>query len=251
MGPKTSVEIQKAYRERKKQQEGVTKKPRKTRSEIQRAYMERKKLENNEAFLEKESDRKRKSYIPNSLLTETEEAKRLSPNREKSMRFKETLRRNKENLQTPSTAGSENNSDHKDYTSTQRFVVKLDFKKGKKTSSRKRISRGVSRAHKRIKRPQGTNLKLQRKTWSLLKKIQRKSKGKKKPAETVTEPEKSPKTPHGKCNSNLRKAGMCPRDVPCQIQKQLVLAQAVSAEVKQARQSRVGLHKKDEDLQPA
>lgn len=73
MGPKTSVEIQKAYRERKKQQEGV----------IQRAYRERKKLENNEAFLEKESDRKRKSYIPNSLLTETEEAKRRSANREK------------------------------------------------------------------------------------------------------------------------------------------------------------------------
>ena len=232
MGPKTRAEIQRAYRERKKQHEGVTKKPRKTRSEIQRAYRERK-LENKEDFLEKERDRKRKSYIPTSLLTEPEQAKRRKASREKSMLFRERLRRNKENLQTPSTAGSENNIDE----NSQRLVVKLDFKKGKKTSSRKRISRGVARANKKIKSLQETTLKLQRKTWSLQKKLQRKSKEKKKPAATATEPEKSPKTPRSKCNSDLRKAGMSPCTVPRQIRKQLVLAHAVSEEVKKAVQS--------------
>ena len=232
MGPKTRAEIQRAYRERKKQRDGVTKKPKKPRNEIQRSYREKKKLENRDAFLEKERNRKRKSYIPISLLTEPEQAKRRKENREKSMRFREKSRINKENLESPSTAGSENNVDN---DNTPRLIVKLDFKKGKKTSSRKRISRGVAKAHKKIKSLQETNVKLQRKTWSLQKRIQRISK--EKPAVKPTEPEKSPKTPRSKCNSELRKAGMSPRNVPRQIRKQLVLAHAVSAEVKQAVQS--------------
>ena len=53
------------------------KKAKETRSGIQRAYRElRKKLENKEAFLEKESNGKRKSYIPASLLMESEQVKR-------------------------------------------------------------------------------------------------------------------------------------------------------------------------------
>ena len=76
MGPKTRAETQRAYRERKKQRDGVTKKPKKPRNEIQRSYREKKKLENKDAFLEKERNHKRKSYIPISLLTEPEEAKR-------------------------------------------------------------------------------------------------------------------------------------------------------------------------------
>ena len=226
MGPKTRAEIQRAYRERKKQRDGVTKKPKKPRNEIQRSYREKKKLENRDAFLEKERNRKRKSYIPISLLTEPEQAKRRKENREKSMRFREKSRINKENLESPSTAGSENNVDN---DNTPRLIVKLDFKKGKKTSSRKRISRGVAKAYKKIKSLQETNVKLQRKTWSLQKRIQRISK--EKPAVKPTEPEKSPKTPRSKCNSELRKAGMSPRNVPRQIRKQLVLAHAVSAEL--------------------
>lgn len=48
------------------------------------------------------------------------------------MRFREKSRRNKENPELPSTAGSENNVDN---DNTPRLIVKLDFKKGKKTSS--------------------------------------------------------------------------------------------------------------------
>jgi len=68
-------------------------------------------------------------------------------------------------------------------------------------------------------------------------KRQRKSKERKKRAATATEPEKSPKNPRSKCNSDLRKSVMSPRKVPRQIRKQLVLAHAVSAEVKKAVQS--------------
>jgi len=83
-------------------------------------------------------------------------------------------------------------------------------------------------------------------------KRQRKSKERKKRAATATEPEKSPKNPRSKCNSDLRKSVMSPRKVPRQIRKQLVLAHAVSAEVKKLSRagtpSRVTL---DEVLPPA
>ena len=55
------------------------------------------------------------------------------------MRFRERLRRSKENLPTPSTAGSVENADD---DNSQSLVAKLDFNRGKKTTSRKRISRG-------------------------------------------------------------------------------------------------------------
>jgi len=58
----------------------------------------------------------------------------------KCMRFRERLRRSEENLQTPSTAGSVDNADD---DNSQRLVVKLDFNRSKKTTSRKRISRGL------------------------------------------------------------------------------------------------------------
>lgn len=75
---------------------------------------------------------RKKILIPISLLMEPEQAKRRKANREKLMRFREKSRRNKENPELPSTAGSENNVDN---DNTPRLIVKLDFKKGKKTSS--------------------------------------------------------------------------------------------------------------------
>ena len=57
---------------------------------------------------------------------EPDQAKRWKASREKLMLFRERSRRNKENLQTPSTVGRENNTDDEN---SQRLVVKLDFKK--------------------------------------------------------------------------------------------------------------------------
>lgn len=64
MAPKTRAEIQRAYRERKREREGVVKRTKKPRSEIQRAYRERKRQENEEKFLQQERDRKRQAYVP-------------------------------------------------------------------------------------------------------------------------------------------------------------------------------------------
>ena len=149
MGPKTRAEIQRAYRESNR--DGVTKKPRKReggfseRTEKGRSLRTKKLLK----FLEKERNGKRKSYIPASLFMESEQAKRWKEGREKSMSFRERLRKNKENLQTPSTAGSVENADD---DSSQPLVVKLDLNRGKKTTSRKRISRGSPAGRKKVGR---------------------------------------------------------------------------------------------------
>ena len=149
------------------------------------------------------------------------------PSGGKAKRFRERRMQSKQ----PTTSTGDANQPHK-------MVVKMDFK-GKKTAlTRKRISRGVAKAHKRIKSLQEKNVQLQRKTQTLKKQLQRKSKVKSKSKEKPksTTQEKSSKTSRSKANSTLRKAGMSPRTVPRIIRKQLIFAQAVSDEVKQALQ---------------
>ena len=75
MLPKTRAEIQRAYRQRKQQQEGITKAPKKTRAEIKREYRERKKQIDRKGYEENERERKRRAYIPTSLLDEKVQAR--------------------------------------------------------------------------------------------------------------------------------------------------------------------------------
>ena len=67
------AEIQRVYRKRKKEREGVKKQPTKERKEIQRAYRLRKKLEGKEKYLKEERDRKRKA---SSLSTDDQNQRR-------------------------------------------------------------------------------------------------------------------------------------------------------------------------------
>ena len=183
MAPKTRAEIQRDYQEKKKQEEGVAKKPTKTRSEIQRACRERKKLDD-KTYLQQKRDQKRKAYIPTPLLTESDIAKRRKSNREKIKYFRE--RRTQSKLPQTST---------RDANQPEKMIVKMDFKVTKTalTAWRKRISRGVAKAPKKISSLQEKNVQLQRKTWTLTTQLQRKSKMTKTPKATTQE--KSPKTP--------------------------------------------------------
>ena len=74
MAPKTRAEIQRDYREEKKQ-EGVAKKTRKTRIEIQRAYREWKKLEGDKTFLQREREQKSRESLGNSQAEEIKQGK--------------------------------------------------------------------------------------------------------------------------------------------------------------------------------
>lgn len=161
--------------------------------------------------------------MPISLLSENEQAKRRKLNRENTKRFRE---RRKMDLAKTTPEGADEPT---------KMIVKLDFNRGKKSSSRKRISRGVAKAHKKIKKLQEENTKLQRKNWKLQKKMQRSSESRKTARKAeASEQERSPKTPRSKANATIRSAGMSPRTVPHVIRKQLIFAQAFSDEVRQA-----------------
>ena len=87
MPPKTQAEIQRVYRKRKKEREGVKKQPPKERKQIQLAYRLRKKLESKEKYLKAERDRKRKAYIPTSSLSTDDQNQRRAVGRVNAKRF--------------------------------------------------------------------------------------------------------------------------------------------------------------------
>ena len=60
---------------------------RKSRADIQRAYRQRLKAKDNEAYLKKERERRRRDYVPTALLSECDKKHRNELNREKLRRF--------------------------------------------------------------------------------------------------------------------------------------------------------------------
>ena len=158
MPPKTRAEIQKAHRQRKMEREGITKKKgKKPRAEIQREYRERKMQADSEAFLKKERERKRATYTPTCLLSESLQAKRHKENREKARRFRNKLKatsiiEDEDNDQNGVEEADEEAGCSSNIQQKGRLLIKMDFKAAsKRVRTRKRISRGISKANRKIK----------------------------------------------------------------------------------------------------
>ena len=138
---KTRAEIQRAYRQRKLQQEGRTKRPKKTRAELQREFWERMKQKDRIGYEEKERERKRLAYIPTSLLDEASKAKRRKANKDKAQRFRESRKAN--------ASAVSDDCGKKSNDSPERVIVKMNFKlPTKRSSSRNRVSRCLANAYK-------------------------------------------------------------------------------------------------------
>ena len=153
MAPKTRAEIQKAYRERKSQSEGVTKgKIKKSRAQIQKEYREREKTQvDSEAFLKQERERKLAAYTPSILPPESALAKRKKENREKAKRFRSKAEANSFQLIKDEDIIEGPRQGECSQGQKEKLVVKTDFKRPTKAArSRKRISRGIATAHKKI-----------------------------------------------------------------------------------------------------
>jgi len=240
MAPKTRAEVQKAYRDRKKLKEGAAKKVKKTRAEIQKAYRERRKAKGDEFLIrEEENARKRRAYVPMAMLSEAEKNRRRDINREKAQRFRERQKQRRFDVEqiTETTLNSDNEeSSTQNNTPTDRLIVKFDFKKCKRLSSRKRISRGLSKAHRIIDHLKNQNTNLQRKNWALSKKIQRGTKmSKKQETNHASRPSRSPrKTPRSKTRQEIRSSGLSPKSLPRPIQKKLLFANVVMEELRDA-----------------
>lgn len=173
MALKTRAEIQTAYRERKLQEAETVKKPKKSRAEIQKVYRERKK-ENESAYKEAENSRKRKSYVPVSNFTETVKRHRRLDNQEKSRQFRARKRASRAEREAGSQVHMSDEEERGSTPQPQLLIVKMDFNVRCK-GTRKRISRSLSKANRKLHALSEEKNKLQRKTWALQKKIQRSS----------------------------------------------------------------------------
>jgi hypothetical protein len=100
-----------------------------------------------------------------------------------------------------------------DSTKDDPLIVKMDFSAKRK---RKRVSREVARAHKKIKVLEESNDRIQRKAWRLEKKLTRvhgsATKKKRSPCRSLTEENpQAPLTPKTATNRLLKSVGLSPK----------------------------------------
>lgn len=213
----------------------------KSRAEIQKAYRERKKLESNgEAFMEKERERKRKAYVKVSELdTSALKRRRMEVNgrvrrfREKKQREKLTMEENKMGR----TRASKKVSPAK----SPRLLVKFDFsrKSRKSQGGKKRESRALSKARRKIQHLEEKNKQQLAKLWKLQKRLQRSEKASNE--KSLSQPSSSSSSNSGACNAtrvpattprsrmraDLSEAGITPDTVSQTIRKKLIFANAI------------------------
>ncbi|XP_064598561.1 uncharacterized protein LOC135464917 [Liolophura sinensis] len=179
----------------------------KSRAEIQRAYRERQKAKNNEEYLKKERERRRRNYVPSAQLSRRDRIRRNVKNNETLKRHR---RRRKEEARLAAEAAEaaiENqrigeNMDSSGYDSPgsqagpSNLIVRLPFN-NRRNGSRKRISRSLSKKAKELSKLRTQFHGLNRKHRTTLRKFQRLKK------KLV---EKSPKSPRSQTEKQIREA---------------------------------------------
>jgi hypothetical protein len=150
----------------------------KSRAEIQKAYREKKKQKEGESYLAKERQRRMTYYTPSSELSRTERVKRNEKNSEylRTWRQKKRDDQNRQDLKNESlenealsTSGYESVSS----SLNNSLQVRFNFHPRKKNASRVRISRALSTAHMNISKLKKDNHQLTRRTKTLQKRLER------------------------------------------------------------------------------
>lgn len=210
----------------------------KSRAEIQKAYRERQKQKEGDAYRERERKRKRQAYIPVSELNEITLKKRRMDQTARVQKY----RKKQKEKQLAAEKGAEASSSHKRQTRSgskatedvlPHLVVKFNFSQAKKRSAtRTRVSRALSKAHRKIGKLSEENKKLQNKAWKLQKRIQRSGKSTVKEKKEHQASMPSVNTPRSRSRAQLKEAGLSPSSVPPAIKKKLVFANALMQEVK-------------------
>jgi hypothetical protein len=140
-----------------------------SRAEIQQRYRERKKNTNGEAYMQKERNRKHKSYVPVADLNERELEKRRKDNNKRVKRHYEKKKALK--VHPPSHQGNQGPSTRQ---SDNFIVFSFPFhKRGHSIGVRKRKHATYMKLKRKVENLEDTNLKLIRKKRSLEKRIER------------------------------------------------------------------------------
>lgn len=186
----------------------------KSRAEIQRAYRERQKLKNREGWLKKERERIRKTYVPTAQLSRQEKIRRNVRLHTNLTRYRKRQKdAGKEAARAPDV---------------EPMIVRLPF--GRSIGGKKRVSRAIRKNKKKINKLETTLKKLRLKHKATLKAIQRlKAERRKNQDQDQTT---TPSTPRSMTERDLSQLD---QDSAKKIRKQLLMSNAILAEVNEAR----------------
>lgn len=235
----------------------------KSRAEIQRAYRQRKREAEGEIFLDKERKRTRKYYVPISERSKSDQKARREKVRKNVQQFRLRKRLAKlqeeqrticqrtecmetdENGVSSTTHGTKEceHQSNKTPTVNEPLIVKLPGFQAKQRS-RRRVSRALSKKSREMEKLKATNKQLQTKIKTVSKRYERLCKKvaaastsvSDKPSTSQSEiPKTAPLTPRKRLASNLRDIGVSPRKVPRQIKKSLLLGGVIYDEIQGKR----------------
>ncbi|XP_070579275.1 uncharacterized protein [Ptychodera flava] len=204
----------------------------KSRAEIQRAYRERKKEKEGDAYLAKERERRRRNYIPSSQLNRVQRIRRneqnrmrLRKHRDKKRQMLEALAEERQSDSPVESSGYETRGEGSSSQTTP-LVVKLPFPRlsGRRLGPKRRTQRALASAYRKISKLEGKYTQLQRNHEAVKKRLERL---KKKTAMTAN-------SPRSKTESLIRAARLN-RQQASSVRKQLLLGNAVLAEVNKAK----------------
>ena len=201
----------------------------KTRAEIQKAYRERKK-ENDTEFLTKEKERQKKYRKHVAEMTPQEKAKKRSLNKIhcKAYRLKKKVGKNND-----TNTNIASNNEPIPGTSRQKIVVKLDYHP--RISKKAKRSKALKVANKKIKALENELIDLTR----MKKKIQKRYERLHKKANTALNKtstniyESVVQTPRSKTREELRSAGVSPRLLPKRVIRKLEMSNIIAEEIKE------------------
>ena len=195
----------------------------KPKAEIQRNYRERKKEKEGEEYLQK--DRERKYYIP----IDKRSKKDTQARREK---VKSWVRKHREKKQAKDSTTTDAN--------TSSMIVKLRFptpNSDPKCRTRKRVSRITARQRKELEKLNTANETLRRKYHALCRKYNRKNNNNQMKSNSTVNRSRGPITPRKRTMQELRAEGVSPSKIPKAVFKKLLLKNAVTVEIQNAKKT--------------
>ena len=160
----------------------------KSKAEYQKEYRERQKNKHRDAYLQKERERKKQAYVQSNELNKRDLERRRKRNRLRMKKYRE----------------------QKKLQDAQQNLSK-DIHSTKRTSSRKRISRAISKANRKLAKLEHELIKSNRKVWKLKKRVQKLKK-----LQNTTPPNQTqrnvrlPTTPMSSAVSEMRRCGLDP-----------------------------------------
>lgn len=193
----------------------------KTRAEIQKAYRERLKQKNNEEYLEKERQRRRKNDVPSENLTKRERDIRNKQNRER-----EDMNINNNN--NIDTSGYESVDEPRNDIPVQPLQIRFPFNNRRK-GALKRWKRDITNAKSKIKSLEIDRDKAKRKLKSVQRSIQRLR-------QRIEQSKVQNLTPR-KETENIMKEANLTKNQRNKIRKQLLLGNVLVREIREAKKN--------------